>query len=164
VRQLLHAAALLIVAFVVADLMPPAATADPLTQTDQRYLTSLHHGGLCCPNQGDSPNPILRTTTADAVNLGREVGEAMAANPTYANFERWQNGVGTGAQQFGIVLNAFQAGEVVIIATHYYGGAAAECSLMKAMGGAMGEAPYWYGPVTYSGGLAVQLGCIDLSK
>jgi hypothetical protein len=52
----------------------------------------------------------------------------------------------------------------VIIATHYYDGAAAECSLMKDMGGAMGEGPYWYGPVTYSGGLAVQPGCINLSR
>jgi hypothetical protein len=35
---------------------------------------------------------------------------------------------------------------------------------MKAMGGAMGEAAYWYGPVTYSGGLAVQPGCINFSR
>jgi hypothetical protein len=39
-----------------------------------------------------------------------------------------------------------------------------ECALMKAMGGAMGEAAYWHGPVTYSGGLAVQPGCINFSR
>jgi hypothetical protein len=53
---------------------------------------------------------------------------------------------------------------VVVIAVHYYAGPAVECKLMKEMGGAMGEAPYWYGRVTYSGGLAVQPGCIDLSR
>jgi hypothetical protein len=35
---------------------------------------------------------------------------------------------------------------------------------MKEMGGAMGEALYWYGPVTYSGGLAVQPGYLDFSR
>jgi hypothetical protein len=61
-------------------------------------------------------------------------------------------------------LNGYEAGKVVVTAVHYYAGPAVECKLMKEMGGAMGEAPYWYGRVTYSGGLAVQPGCIDLSR
>lgn len=144
--------------------VPTTATADPLTRTDRNYLASLHHGGLCCPNQTDVPNPILRATTSDVIDVGHTIGKAMSANPTYDNFRKLQYAVQMGADKNGIYLNSHQTGQVVIIATHHYGGAAAECSLMKAMGGAMGEAPYWYGPVTYSGGLAVQPGCIDLSR
>jgi hypothetical protein len=61
-------------------------------------------------------------------------------------------------------LNSFDAGESIVISVHYYASPAVECALMKQMGGAMGEAPYWYGTVTYSGGLTVQPGCIDLSR
>ncbi|OBI29841.1 hypothetical protein [Mycolicibacter sinensis] len=157
---------LALAAMLITGLLTPAgaATADPLTQTDRQYLASLNHGGLCCPNQIDVPSPILKAGSSRAITTGRQIGTAMAANPTYANFQNWRNIVGNWAQEAGLYLNGQQAGQVVIIATHYYGGAAAECSLMKEMGGAMGEGPYWYGPVTYSGGLAVQPGCIDLSK
>jgi hypothetical protein len=143
---------------------PATAAADPLTQTDRQYLASLQHGGLCCPDQSDIPNPILKVSPAVVVGLGGRIGADMKATPTYANFQRWRSLIDTAAKKDGLYLDPHEAGKVVIIATHFYGGAAAECSLMKEMGGAMGEAPYWYGPVTYSGGLAVQPGCIDFTR
>ncbi len=81
------------------------------------------------------------------------VAESFAREPTYRQFTLLQGLVYDQSRNRGIhPLDAHEAGKVVIIAIRYYAGLAAECKLMKAMGGAMGEALYWYGPVTYSGG------------
>lgn len=162
--RMLHLVVLLVTVLALALVVPQSvATAQPFTATDKQYLAALKHGGLCCPNQSDSPvwyeSPIL------AVNTGKYVAELFAEEPTYQQFTLMQGLVYEGSHGRGVrPLNSQQAGQVVIIAIRYYAGLAAECQLMKEMGGAMGEAPYWYGPVTYSGGLAVQPGCINLSR
>jgi hypothetical protein len=138
----------------------PATTADPYSTTDMQYLAQLHHGGICCPQQMDTPIPYA--TPDSAIASGKAIAVDMTANPTHAEFQNLRSNISNdlGARR----LNPFESGELVIIATHYYAGPAVECALMKAMGGAMGEAPYWYGPVTYSGGLAVQPDCIKFSS
>lgn len=145
----------------------PAAHSEPFSQTDKQFLAALQHGGLCCPQQPDTP--IWHETPIKAVNTGKQVADTIAYNPTYqmfslqkdALYEQSRSSAGTFWTR---PLSAFEAGEFIVVAVHYYAGAAVECQLMKAMGGAMGEAPYWYGPVTYSGGLAVQPGCINLDR
>ncbi|BCO51214.1 DUF732 domain-containing protein [Mycobacterium paraintracellulare] len=141
-------------------LLSPAAGADSYTSTDRQYLAQLNHGGICCPQQADTPIPY--SSPDSAIALGKALATDMTANPTYAGFKNLSRNIvnDLGASR----LNGFQAGEVVVIAVHYYASPTVECALMKDMGGAMGEAPYWYGPVTYSGGLAVQPGCIKFSS
>ena len=145
--------------------LAPAATADPYTSTDVQYLGALNHGGLCCPQQTDTP--IWFETPVKAINTGHMVADAMKRTPTYDEFRVLRDYLYNSSQTPGFYshpLNSFQSGEIVVVAVHYYAGAAVECALMKQMGGAMGEAPYWYGPVTYSGGLAVQPDCIKFSS
>ena len=137
-------------------LAAPVATAD---QTDLQYLAALRHGGLCCASQPDTP--IWYSTPADAIDVGHKLANAMTANPTYAEFQNLRAALGTASSSPGQHrLNGFEEGEIIVVAAHYYASPAVECALMKQMGGAMGEAPYWYGPVTYSGGLAVQPRCV----
>jgi hypothetical protein len=162
-KRVLYIAVLLAGAFTFALLTPPPATADPFTPTDIQYLASLNHGGLCCPEQLDTP--VWYATPAEAIYVGHRIAKAMTANPTYAQFQTLRNQLGVASRSAGQrPLDGFEAGQVVVIAVHYYAGPEIECQLMKEMGGAVGEAPYWYGPVTYSGGLAVQPGCIDFSR
>jgi hypothetical protein len=134
------------------------ASADPAS--DQQYLAALHHGGLCCQQQTDSPIPYA--SPESAIALGKALATDMKNNPTYAAFKNLRGNIShdLGARQ----LNNFESGELIVIAVHYYAGAPTECQLMKQMGGAAGEAPYWYGPVTYSGGLAVQPDCIKFAS
>ncbi len=152
-------------AVVALLVLAPAGTADPYTSTDMQYLAALHHGGLCCANQPDSP--IWYETPDKAINTGHSVADAMTRTPTYDEFSTLRNYLYNSSQTPGFYshpLDSFQSGEIVVVAVHYYSGLAVECALMKAMGGAMGQAPYWYGPVTYSGGLAVQPDCIKFSS
>ncbi|BBZ14778.1 DUF732 domain-containing protein [Mycobacterium branderi] len=144
-------------------LAQPVATAQPFSATDKQYLAALRHGGLCCPNQPDVP--VWYESPELAINTGKLVAESFARAPTYQQFKLLQGVVGEQSLNRGAhPLDFHEAGKVVIIAIRYYAGLDAECKLMKQMGGAMGEAPYWYGPVTYSGGLAVQPGCINFEK
>lgn len=158
VRGKLFAA--ILVGLAVLLVLAPATTADPYSTTDMQYLAALHHGGICCPQQADTPIPY--DSPDNAIALGKAVAIDMKANPTYAGFQNLARNIvnDLGSHR----LNGFQSGELIVLAVHYYAGPAVECALMKDMGGAMGEAPYWYGPVTYSGGLAVQPDCIKLSS
>lgn len=156
-----------LLAFVsVTLLLAPTAAGDPFSLVDRQYLATLEHGQLCCPQ---SPlAPIVLGTQMFAVNTGKGIGNVMRRDPTYAQFSHQKDLLYELSRKMvdGVryPLNPFKAGEAVVIAVHYYAGPAVECRLMKEMGGAMGEAPYWYGPVTYSGGLAVQPGCINVGS
>jgi hypothetical protein len=157
-------------AFAALLVLAPATTADPYSATDMQYLAALQHGGLCCPEQADMPISYADPTTeiSDGHWIANTVkeGDNAYGNETYQQFEGLRSTILKNSNSPGHAhpLNSFQAGELIVIAVHYYAGPAVECALMKAMGGAMGEAPYWYGPVTYSGGLAVQPGCITFSS
>jgi len=146
----------------------PLGVAQPSSHSDAQFLSALHHGGLCCQNRPDVPIWAISLPYESpelAINTGKMVASAMAERPTYDQFQMMRSLVGSQANNRGNQhMDAFDAGEFVVVAVHYYAGAAVECALMKAMGGAMGEAPYWYGPVTYSGGLAVQPGCINFAR
>ena len=161
-----HFAAIL-VGLATLLVMAAAAHADPYSTTDRQFLAALQHGGLCCPQQPDTP--IWHETPIRAINTGHQMAESMASTPTYQEFQLLRSFLyetsrsGSDFWSHG-PLNSFEAGEFIVVAVHYYAGPAVECQLMKAMGGAMGEAPYWYGPVTYSGGLAVQPGCINFDR
>ena len=138
---------------------PGAVAAQPFTQTDLDFLAALSHGGLCCPQQPDSP--IWHDTAMAAVNRGRDFAYAFAANPTYQNFQTMKSDLyWLSRAPNNHPMDTFSAGEFLVVAVHYYAGPAVECNLMTEMGGAAGEASYWYGPPTYSGGLEVQPGCI----
>jgi hypothetical protein len=147
--------------------MPPAMA----DSNDDAYLAALHHGGLCCQEQADMPisyaDPSSEISDGHWIaNTMKESDTTVTGNETHVAFEGLRTTIYKNSNSPGHLhpLNTFQSGELIVIAVHYYAGPAVECALMKDMGGAMGEAPYWYGPVTYSGGLAVQPDCIKSSS
>jgi hypothetical protein len=144
-------------ALAALPLVVPSAMAD---SNDDAYLAALNHGGLCCAQQLDTP--ISYADPAAEISDGHWIATTMRESATDAistnnGFATLRSTIYKNSNSPGHLhpLNTFQSGPLIVIAVHYYAGPAVECALMKAMGGAMGEAPYWYGPVTYSGGLAV---------
>jgi hypothetical protein len=122
----------------------PRAVADP---NDGAYLAALNHGGLCCPEQVDTPISYADPTTeiSDAQWISTTMREtASSGNDTYAGFKVLSHTIFRNSNSPGKVrpLNPFQSGELVVIAVHYYAGSAIECALIKQM---VGDANYWYG-------------------
>jgi hypothetical protein len=147
-------------------MLAPAANADPYTATDTLFLAALNHGGLCCAQQADTP--IWYETPIKAINTGHQMAESMARTPTYQQFSLQKSFLyeqsHSNSPFWTRPMNRYDVGEFIVVAVHYYASPAVECALMKQMGGAIGAAPYWYGTVTYSGGLTVQPDCISFSR
>ena len=101
--------------------LAPFATAD--NATDNQYLAALHHGGLCCPAQPDTPirfePPIM------AINTGKMIGQGMTQTLTYNEFQLLKGLMYEGSRDRSVhPLNAFQSGEIVVVAMYYYAGPA----------------------------------------
>jgi len=151
VRNKIIAAAALII--VVALTGAANANADSI---DEAYLAALHHGGLCCQNQPDTPIPYPSAEAAVRVGKGIAVRMSRSTDPAYT-FGWIQD---DNNRRLG--LNSFDAGEIIVVALHFYA-PATECALIKGMGGSHGSANYWYGPSDYRGNMVVAPNC-DLTR
>jgi hypothetical protein len=142
-RRLLYVSVLLTAAFVGVAAGAPAATADP---NDDAHLAALHHGGLCCPEQMDLPISYSDPSSeiSDGHWLANTMKESVTAQDAYPGFKTLANTIlrtANNSTKFH-PLTPLQSGELVLIATHYYGAPGVECALVGDMGG---EAGYWYG-------------------
>jgi hypothetical protein len=122
----------------------PAAPMPPVDNpaNDSNFLAALHHGGICCSSQRDSP--IWQGSPDQAISLGRKLASEMTANPTYPQFQSLRAEVANAA---GVDMNGFETGEMIVLAIHYYAPHSVEKTFINdALGGDAGEAGYWYGP------------------
>jgi hypothetical protein len=108
----------ILVCLVPLLMLAPVAAGQPFSATDRQYLAALNHGGLCCPQQADTP--VWYESPALAVNTGKQIAEAMASNPTYQQFNLMKGWMYESSRNRGVhPLNAFESGQIVVIAVHY---------------------------------------------
>jgi hypothetical protein len=113
----------------------PAVHAEPYSDADNAYLAAINHGTLCCPDQ--PATPINAGAPDNQIQVGKSAAEYMTAYPTLRAFHDVQK---LNQQKLG--LDAFGAGELVVIAMRFYASPSVEGQVRAQMGT---EADHWYG-------------------
>ena len=69
--------------------------------------------------------PIWFVSPIMAINTRKMIGQGMTQTPTYNEFQLLKGLMYDGSRDRGVhPLNAYQSGEIVVVAVHYYAGPA----------------------------------------